>query len=219
MNVRRARAVFVTCLVASVLVGCGGGGNEPTGGSTATAGASANSSIAVSADLPTFLREFDRVCETQVGFAGAAAYDATAGIHPVVLFYDHGDPPTLIQSSHTFPAGWTVTEDADYSNNSELEDVELVACSRRVEATPTGIMCDFEGDDGSSPSTLELTDSVHELTVYAAATGEQVGESQRLEASGTDCPMIAFIGEGDTKYLNDPTEDQYINALKALVSP
>ena len=42
------------------------------------------------------------------------------GLHPVILFKDYGDPPSLIQASVTFPAGWTITEDADYSNNGEL---------------------------------------------------------------------------------------------------
>lgn len=55
--------------------------------------------------------------------------------------------------------------------------------------------------------------------MYAAATGEQVGEPQTLEASTTECPFFATFKEGDTHFLNDPTADQYVNALKGIVAP
>ena len=55
--------------------------------------------------------------------------------------------------------------------------------------------------------------------MFAAATGEQVGETQRLEASTTECPYFATFKEGDTQFLNDPTEDQYVRALKGTVAP
>ena len=116
------------------------------------------------------------------------------------------------------PAGWTVTEDANYSDNSELADVQLVACSRRLEATPNGTKCDFEPSDGSGTVTLELTDTVYELTIYSAQSGEAVGVPKRLKAATTECPYIASFKEGDTKFLNDPTEDDYVNALKAVVA-
>ncbi len=229
-DVRAKRNLLGLCLTAALLSGCGGSndGASSTGGAAdATEGggqvnggeAAATASQTANADLPAFMTDFDRVCETQVGFGAAAAYDATPGTHPVVLFTDFGDPPTLINSSVTFPAGWTVAEDEDYANNTELAGVQLVACSRRVSATPNGTECDFEPSGSGTTTTLELTDTVYKLSVYAAATGEPVGEPQTLEASTTECPFFATFYEGDTQYLNVPTEDQYINALKGVVNP
>ena len=223
MRGRFLLAGLIACVALGACAGSGGASGAPATAAApaATPGASSvdtGPSQGASADLPGFMSDFDRVCETQVGFAGAAAYEAAAGLHPVVLFTDFGDPPTLIQSSATMPAGWTFTEDADYSNNSELAGVQLVACSRRLEATPNGTKCDFEPSDGSGTVTLELTDTTYELTIYSAQTGEAVGEPTKLEAATTDCPYIASFKEGDTKFLNDPTEDQYVNALKPIVA-
>lgn len=226
----RATGVLLGIFAATVLLsGCGGsdGGAasagatvNPTGGGQVDGGESATPTGQTAADeLPAFMEEFDRVCETQVGFAGAAAYDASPGLHPVVVFKDFGDPPTLIQSSLTLPAGWTITQDADFADNSEFADAQLVACSRRTKATPNGTKCDFTSNDSGTTITLELTDTVYNLTVYAAATGQQVGEPMTLEASDTECPFFASFKEGDTQFLNDPTEDQYINALKGIVAP
>jgi hypothetical protein len=219
--VRAIGALVALCIATVLLSGCAGTnpGNASAGPTANPGGATAAATGQTAAkDLPTFMMDFDRVCETQVGFGGAAAYDATAGLHPVALFTDHGDPPTLINSSVTFPAGWTVTEDADFANNSELAGVQLVACSRRTKATPNGTMCDFTPNDGGAAITLELTDTAYELTVYAASTGKKVGEPKTLEASDTECPMFASFKEGDTRYLNSPTEDQYVNALKGSVA-
>ncbi len=221
------RALLGIGLACAVLYGCSG---STGGGAAAPAGANAGptdggaapvppvASGAPAADLPGFMSDFDRVCETQVGYGGAAAYDPKAGVHPVALFYDHGDPPTLIQASTTLPAGWAITEDANYADNAELAGVELVACSRRVAATPNGTKCDFTLNDGGTV-TLELTDTSYVLTVYEAASGKQVGAPQTLDAATTECPYIASFKEGDTTYLNEPSDDQYINALKGVVAP
>lgn len=156
------------------------------------------------------------MCETQIGFAGVDAYDATPGLHPVALFEESGDPPSLSQSSRTLPAGWTVQSDQDYSNNSEFAAVQLVACSRLVETKPSGT-CEFEGEDGASPSILEQVDATYELTLYAAKTGEAVGTPQTLAAVPSECPMFVLIREGQTKLWNGPTDEQYLNAMKAFV--
>jgi hypothetical protein len=134
----RATGVLIGLCIATLLIGCGGG----SGGASPTP---ANQTVA--ADLPPYLSAFDRVCETQIGFAGAAAYAPTPGLHPVMLFADYRDPPTLIESGLTLPAGWTV---------AEVGDVQLVACSRRTELTPNSTKCDFGGNDGTAPTTLEL---------------------------------------------------------------
>jgi hypothetical protein len=227
-DVRAPASLLGLCIATLFLSGCGGGGaasagtaaNATEGGGQGGGGESATPTGQSAAnELPTFMMDFDRVCKTQVGFGGAAAYEATPGLHPVALFTDFGTPPTLIESGSTLPAGWTVKQDENFADNSELADVQLVACSRRAAATPNGTKCDFKANDGGEPLTLELTDTVYELTVYGAATGKRVGEPQKLEASSTECPFIATFKEGDTQFLIDPTDDQYVNALKGIVAP
>ena len=218
---RVPRAILVTLIAAVLLAGCGGGGPGTAGtGATTAPTARASTATSPSADLPPMMGDFSRVCTTQVGYGAATAYAATPGLHPVELFFDHGDPPTLTESSATLPAGWTVTQDGDYADNGELAGVELVGCARRTTATPNGTKCDFKGaNDGDPPLTLELVDTLYTLTVYASATGKQVGEPQTLEASDTECPMFASFRDGDTQLLNYPTDDQFINALKKIVNP
>lgn len=209
---RTTRGLIGLAMAAALLSGCGGGGG---GGGTS---GPAIPTPGAADELPTVVGGFDRVCETQVGFAGATAYKAGPGLHPVALFEESGDPASLSESSRELPAGWAVENDADYANNSELAATELVACSRRVDAKANGT-CSFEGDDGATPTVLEKTDTTYELTVYAANTGAVVGAAQTLVAPPADCPMFAFLRQGDTKWFNKPTDDQYVNALKALVKP
>ena len=83
---RATRAFLGICLAGAVMCGCSGGtGGGPAATVNANAGPSQGAAAPVpsvasgapAADLPAFMSEFDRVCETQVGFGGAAAYDAT----------------------------------------------------------------------------------------------------------------------------------------------
>ena len=202
------RTLVGAIVALSLLTGCSGG----LGGAGAVA-------TPTPADLPTSIDGFARICTTQVGFGDATAYDRSAGLHPVVLLAGSRDGSAFVRSNATLPAGWTITEDDDYADNSELAGVQLVACSEQVSTTPTGETCEFEGDDGEPSTTLELTNTVHELTVYSAASGERIGDPQTLEATGAVCPFVAMIREGQTQYLNDPSDDQYVNALKDLVDP
>jgi hypothetical protein len=224
------RAVCALTLVA--LVGACGGGGDDDGDAAGTTPAPDTSTTVDDdggdggddpttteaeddADLPDFLGDFARVCTTQVGYDGAADYVAGPGVHPVILFEDYrgGD---LVESSRTLPDGWSVEQDDDFEDNSELATAELLACSNRTEERPTGTMCDFENDDDTV--TLELVDASYELVVYAAKTGEEVQRST-LEATSDGCPFIATFQEGDTAYVVEPEDDQYVNALKGVVAP
>jgi hypothetical protein len=207
-------------LVGLLSAGCGGGDG---GGGASGAGASSTTTApgvtttapGGNAKLPQFSTNFDRVCTTQVGFPGAKAYEGVAGVHPVMLFEDYrGGGP--VASSRTLPDGWTVKEDANFGDNSELAAVELVACSDLVKETPTGKHCEF--DDKGAKTDLEMVDATYEVKVYTASTGKELGRST-LEAKGTDCPYIAVFKKGDTKYVRQPSDDDYINALKAHVAP
>lgn len=150
-----------------------------------------------------------------MGFKGVAAYEGGPGPHPLIFFDDHRGEG-LVESSQQLPDGWKVEQDMDYEDNSDLQKTQLIACNDRVNEIPTGIVCDFE-DDGEEIK-LELVDSDYELKVYAASTGELKHEA-RLEARNNECPFIAAFEKGDTTFVNEPTEDQLINALKPVVTP
>lgn len=169
-------------------------------------------------ELPDFLSDFDRVCTTQVGFDGAAAYDpAGPAPHPTVLFESFGADGDLVQSGRSsLPAGWLVEEDADFEDNAELAETELVACLQRTEETPNGTECEFDSDGDTV--TLELVDTVSELTVYAASTGDEV-LSTTLEAATTECPFFASFDPDDLRFFNEPSDDELIAALAPIVEP
>lgn len=169
-------------------------------------------------ELPDFSSDFDRVCASQVGFAGATAYDgAAAGPHPVVVFVeDDADDDTFIESGATLPEGWQVVQDDNFEDNSDLAAAQLVACANRTASTPNGTSCDF--DNEGDTLTLNLVDATYELVVYEAATGAEVG-STTVEAATTDCPFFVLVDEGQTEYVNTPTADDLTTALKPFVLP
>lgn len=206
-------------LVAVVLIASGacGGGGDSTGDATKTksTGVASPTTRATESEVPAFLGELDRVCTTQVGFPGVAAYEAAPGIHPVVVFEEFRGE-SFVETARQLPAGWAVEQDTNFEDTSDLEAAQLVACSDRVKELPTGIKCDFD-DDGKKIQ-LELVDADYELKVYAAATGELKHE-QMLQARSSECPFIATFRKGDTTFVDEPSDDDYINALKPVVAP
>jgi hypothetical protein len=228
---RSVRLVLLGGALAMIVGACGGGEGDDDASPapsisatstveepTTTAGESASDDSAsggsAAGEVPAFLDDFSRVCTTQVGFGGVDGYAAGAGPNPVVLFEEYREDGNFLQTSRTLPAGWAVSEDANFDDASELAAARLVACADQVRATPNGASCDFDSD--GQPITLALVDTVYELTVYEAATGQPVGQAT-LDAATTECPFIVTIQEGDTQYMNEPTDDQYINALRPFV--
>lgn len=206
----------VGLLVGVVCIASGAcGGDDSTGDATKSTSASSPTAAATKSEVPAFIGEFDRVCTTQVGFPGVVAYEAAPGVHPVVLFEDFRGEE-FVESARQLPGGWAVKQDTNFDDTSDLEAAQLVACSDRVKESPTGIKCDF--DDDANKTQLELVDADYELKVYAAATGELKHE-QTLHARSTKCPFIATFKKGDTTFVNQPSDDDYINALKPLVAP
>ena len=202
-------------LLAIAFAGCGGGGDDDVAATGDDDSATTTSANTPDVDVPAFAGDFDRVCTTQVGFKGVAAYEGGPGPHPLIFFTDHRGEG-FVESAQELPAGWKFEQDANYEDNSDLQKVQLVACNDRVKEIPTGVVCDFE-DDGETIK-LELVDADYELKVYAAATGELKHEA-KLEARDKECPFLATFQKGDTTYVNEPTDDQLINALKPVVTP
>lgn len=219
---KRALAQALGSVLLMTFAACGGGGEDTSAKNPTTTGAAAPTTVSSADELPAFSSDFDRVCTTQVGFGGATAYEPVAGNHPVILFEESvsgqrdDTPGRFVSSSRTFPAGWTVKEDMNFEDNSELKAVQLVACADRVKETPTGKQCEF--DDDGKKFKLELVDTTYELKVYAATTGKEL-KAATLEGKGTECPYIAVYKKGDTKHYNEPSDDQYTNALKPVVAP
>jgi hypothetical protein len=166
-------------------------------------------------ELPQFDAELSRVCETQIGFGGATALSNGPGPRPVILFRENNG--IFIESSADLPAGWRIDADLDFDDNSELQPLEMIACSAITSQTPNGIACDLEGDDGSI-TTLALVDVTYELTVYEATSAEVIGTSV-IEAASERCPTIVLVDQGQTDYLNTPSADQFIVALEPFVLP
>lgn len=227
---RRSISAFAVALL--VLSACGGGSDDAAeesgvGGGSADSGDGADGSTgeagdsnevtALADDLPQFLSDFDRVCTTETGFGGATPYSDGPGPHPFVLMQESDAGYIFERDLSDAPAGWNIQTDSDFDDNSEIVPTELIACSIRSGTAPTGIMCDLEGDDGSV-TTLELVDVTFELKILEATTGAVVA-TDTIEAVDTECPFFVFVDEGDTQHFNTPTEDQYINAVKAFVAP
>ena len=220
-------------LALAALAACGGGdGSSGDEGGTAAGADEAASKAAAEGEgetkgaakpgsgqeVPAFLGDLERVCTTQVGFLGLTPYEPGRGmVHPVALFEDYRGEG-FIDSSRTLPVGWQVEQDEDYEDSSELKEIELVACSDRTTEAPTGVVCTFDGDEDEEGAELELVDATYEVKVYAATTGELL-HSATLEAKNTECPFIATFKKGDKTFVNEPSDDDYISALKTVVTP
>jgi hypothetical protein len=227
--VGRATVAVLAVVAVLALGACGGGGGddgdsatEARSGSTTTTASAEGGADDAETEVPKFLGDYERVCTTQVGFAGASAYEEAPGVHPVVLFEDYRGEG-FVQSSRSLPAGWAVTEDSDYEDTSDLAKAQLIACSDRTKETPTGKRCTFKGDKDAKEAKdradveLELVDATYEHTVYEARTGEKK-TTTTLEAHDADCPFIATFKTGDTTFVSQPSDDEYTAALKAIVT-
>jgi hypothetical protein len=134
-----------------------------------------------------------------------------------MVFFEDFRGGDFVESSRTFPEGWVVQEDSNFSDNTELADVQLIACSNRANETPTGKQCEFDNDGQSV--TLELVDASYEVVVYEARTGHEVQRTTLDASAGGECPFVATFQKGDTTFVQEPDDDDYINALKPIIQP
>ncbi|BAN03814.1 hypothetical protein [Ilumatobacter coccineus] len=225
---------FVPVITIAMLVGaaCGGGSDDAASSPAAADDASEavtdapaddssdsdeSADSGLVADLPQFLSDFERVCTTETGFAGATPYSDGPGPHPFVLLVESDSGSMFDRTISDAPPGWAIETDLDFDDNSEFVATELIACATQSSAEPTGIMCDLELDD-DSVVTLELVDVTMDLTIREATTGNVVG-TETLDGSDAECPFFALINDGDTQHMNTPTDDDYISALKPYVAP
>lgn len=197
-------------LIAALALSSCGGGEEPQ-----SQAPEPSTSTNQSATLPSSADGFAAMCRRQVGFPGAAPYSQEPGVHPTVLF-DWDADSGFQHVIGRLPAKWTVKDEAGTVGQSELARVELVACQRTISTTPTGKVCRFQSD--GEEVKLDLLLAQDELTVYEAATGEQVA-SLRLPQPRPICPMLWMPEEGETTAVLIPQNPAIRAALRPFVNP
>ncbi|MBE9100984.1 hypothetical protein [Vacuolonema iberomarrocanum] len=142
----------------------------------------------------------------------AAAYEQTVGsIHPVYVFYRETADDSFIQGSGRVPEAWEVPwEDA--------ANAQLVVCLTPVERT-LNQSCEFTSDDDPDTYTLEIYDTVYEISVRAAQTGEEL-ESTSLDLKADECPMFHMFTEGElVDQRNADFEQSLVEFVKPYVQP
>lgn len=200
----RASAVLIAALALS---SCGGGERPQSQAPEPSA------SEPQKTTLPGSVDGFGAACSRQVGFSGAAPYSQQPGVHPTVLFeWTAGSGFQHVIGS--LPAKWTVKDETGASSQSVLGRVELVACQKTISTTRTGKVCRLQGE--GEEVKLDLLLARDELTVYEAATGEQVA-SLRLPQPRPICPMLWMPEEGDTSLVLTPDIPLIRAALRPLV--
>ena len=148
------------------------------------------------------LTDFGDVCRG-VSLAGATAYDP-AHRHPPAD-HDGGEPPTYEQIGALLPDQWDPAI-------GEEQTVELVVCLDRTTATLTKTCDGYLDDDGNdSGNTVEMYDASYDVRLVAATTGEAVASTQ-MDATDTECPMLAVFDA------DDPIEEQYAEPTDELTA-
>jgi hypothetical protein len=218
---RFAVGVLALCTLAG-LAGCGGGDDDSDAGAQtddqATAESADESDNDVDDDVeatvpeqtspPTIaevniLTDFGDVCRG-VSLEGATAYDpARTGVHPLITMA--GEPPTYEQVGALLPDKWDPAI-------GEEQTVELIACLDRTTATLTQTCDGYLDDDGNdSGNTVEMYDASYDVRLVAATTGEVVASTQ-MDATDTECPMLAVFDA------DDPVEEQYAEPTDELTA-
>lgn len=181
---RRVALALLTLALSGLA--CGGDDDAPDTAADATADATDGADGTADAPAEMFDTQFAQVCR-DTGQPAAAEYVAGEGVHPVLVM--RSDDGTEFHSGIvTLPTGWGAVW-------PELESTQLVACARRVSATPVEVCEGYEDDDSGLEWTVQTYDVVYEYDVRVARTAEVLG-SQTFEVPAGSCPMISSYTEG-----------------------
>lgn len=168
--------------------------------------AAATGSPAASATT-VFPSDFEAACNG-APVDQAATYEKTAGsIHPIYVFYRETAEEPFIHGSGRVPEAWEKPWE-------QAAETQLVVCLTPVERT-LNQTCEFTSDDDPDTYTLEIYDTVYEVSVRAAQTGEELG-STSLDLKADTCPMFHMFTEGE---LVDQTNADFEQALVEFVKP
>lgn len=163
-----------------------------------------------STEVPEAAFMLARLCTTQVGFGGLTPLEDGTGPNRVQLTQEREDGE-YINRGFPGPDGWLANSQTD------IESIELVACSSVGELTDNGFTCDFVADDGTI-NTLTLLTGTYDLVVYEATTGA-VAYTSTIEANSPECPSRVLLTEGQTEIFASPSQEDYIEALRPIVEP
>ncbi|MFB8139564.1 hypothetical protein [Streptomyces parvus] len=151
------------------------------------------------------LDDYDDLCYGRK-IPGSRAYEPGAGPHPIAVFQDvaHDDSS---QSQVSIRLG----ERDDPFNPEDPDEVQLVACTERIDAGEEVATCDF------SSESVKMRSATAKITVYEARTREQVGESIELVGEDASCPGVVYF-KGELSLYTIPSESQYVEALESVVT-
>jgi hypothetical protein len=162
---------------------------------------------------PLYSFDFEATCTGQ-GVADATPYQPDDGVNKVIIFIREGESEPYIEHTtfvEAFPSAEWLPEFEKY------EAAELVACLTVAEREFVE-RCEYTSDEDNTVSYLETYNSIYEVTLYEATTGEVV-DSGALYGPSDGCPMFAFFS-GDEVEIEDgePVAD-LIEFLQPYVEP
>lgn len=204
----KARTAAGLVALALLAAACGGGTEDDASGDT---GDNVPSVEAPSVPLLLTSSDFEQVCGGGT-VSQAPAYEKTKGeIHPILAF--SGEDPEYEELVLDFPEGWA-------TEILTPEATELVACLDRTKDTVAETCKGYESDDNPGETfAVELHDATYDVTVYAASSGDVITEGT-IEASGDDCPLIAFFDEGEETQVDYADPSKQLRSLVAkFVAP
>ncbi|HLT46816.1 MAG TPA: hypothetical protein VK002_06270 [Rubricoccaceae bacterium] len=177
------RVVLALSALALLVTGCGGGDEPPA--SVPDGAAAPADGEAAGAEL--FDTDFGQVCRG-TGQPRAAEYVAGPGVHPILVMRSE-DGTEYHGGIATLPEGWG-------AQWPDLERTELVACARRVSATPVEVCEGYADEDTGAEWSVQTHDVVYDYEVRVARTAEVLGRST-FEVDAGPCPMISTYTQGD----------------------
>lgn len=129
-----------------------------------------------------------------------------AGPHPIAVFHlqDQNREHRLRRVDFT-----GVLPGSGFS--SVDSQVQIVACSDRIEELPTGLKCDFQG------TSAELYDATYRVRLMEARTGSFAG-SLLVHPSLRRCPTFAVLNSRSPRAYVLPSPDDYMRAAQQTVN-
>ncbi|GAA4237383.1 hypothetical protein GCM10022254_49280 [Actinomadura meridiana] len=148
-------------------------------------------------------------------FANAAAHRGPAP-HPMDVIVKRPFPYDEGYKSWYRPAETSVGQDSEWAA-LEKGTVQLVTCVTQESARKRVSSCRYEldGVDGKSSEPLPMMEQTYKATIYAARTGQTVGEVT-FAGHDRECPDT-FWSQGLTNLYTEPTDEDLKAALKKFV--
>ena len=209
--------VMRLCIGLLITAGLGACQSQPTADSTDPAADAETAASTDEADTATaddsvatqvFPDDFAQVCNG-IALSSAKGYESTPGeIHHLYVFDRDNDSESFSKSYRELPDGWEMEWE-------ESQETQLVACLTVIEET-LAETCEFEPDgEETDVYVLETYSTTYDVAIYAAQSGEQLGNTT-FELQSEECPVFHMFTEGE---LTDTSSADYSQALLEFVKP